>query len=1230
MTGAMRLTLHALLLVVCCSLPAAAASGAPAAVDFERDVRPIFESRCYECHGPAKQKGQLRLDSREIAFKGGTSEHPAVAPGDTSKSYLLQRILGEADEERMPLKRDPLTPQQIATIKAWIEQGAKWPEDLSVKDAKINVHWSFVKPARPNVPAVKDKAWLRNAIDAFVLARLEKEGLKPSPEADRVTLIRRLSLDLIGLPPTVGEVDAFVSDKSPDAYERLVDRLLASPHYGERWGRVWLDVARYADTNGYEKDRNRTIWPYRDWVIDALNRDLPFDRFTLDQLAGDMLPNHTPQQIVATGFHRNTMTNEEGGIDVEEFRVKNVVDRVHTTATAWLGLTMQCAQCHNHKYDPVSQREYYGFFAMMNNADEPYEYKIPDPQTAAKRAEIERQIAQLESELESRFPAGEEKVEWTVLHPTEMKAQSGATLTKGADGSVLASGTLAPTDSYTVTFKTDLTDITSLRLETLTDPSLTRNGPGRNGADNGNYVITEISVSAAPAKGGDAKPVALASAEADVNQPNFDVSGAIDGNPATGWAVDVGGGKLNTDHAATIRVKEPINHPGGAVLTVTIGQGLANHSLGKFRVSAGRATSVEAPGASLASRRAERLQQKLTEWEKAAAAKAGRWTAVRPTKLTSHKGATMEVLDDASVLVSGDWPNNDTYDVELETDLKGITAVRLEVLPHESHPDGGPGRAPLFSVGDFLLSEVELSSSASPLQRGRQQPWQPVKISKASHSAASGGKSAAAALDGKTDTGWSVGASTAKPAKAVFVTEAPVTAGADGKTRLMLTLVQQYIHQMTIGRFRVWVTTDAKPADAADLPPDVEQILVTAAEKRTPAQRDVLKRHFLSITPELAPVHQQIASLRQLMPKFQTTLAMQERKPQHTRVTRRYHRGEFLHPREPVAAAVPKVLHPLPKGAKADRLGLARWLVADDNPLTARVTVNRAWTTIFGRGIVSTVEDWGTMGERPSHPELLDWLATELQFKQKWSQKGLHRLIVTSATYRQSSNVSPELLKRDPANVLLARGPRFRVEAETVRDAALVASGLLDRKIGGPSVYPPQPDGVNELSWGGGAWPTSTGGDRFRRGLYTFLKRTSPYPGMTIFDGTTADVTCMRRLRSNTPLQALTLMNDQVFVEASQALARRVVTEGPADVIGRARLVFRLCTSREPDALELDRVVAFHGRQLARFASKNADAAAVAVSEAVPPPPGADLNDLAAWTTVARALLNLDETVTKE
>jgi hypothetical protein len=980
-------------------------------VDFAKTVRPILEKTCYECHAEKKPKGKFRLDSKELALKGG-STGKAIIPGDAKQSYLIKRLRGLGGEDRMPLDHDPLPAGQIALIEKWIDEGAVWPDSASISSAKIETHWAYVKPVLPAIPAVKNAGWVRNPIDAFVLARLEKEGLAPSREADRATLIRRVYLDLIGLPPSPAEVDAFVKDESPLAYEAVVDHLLANPHYGEKWARHWLDLARYADTNGYEKDRARTIWPWRDWVIAALTSDMPFDRFTIEQIAGDLLPNATAAQRIATGFHRNTMQNEEGGIDIEEFRFKAMVDRVQTTATTWLGQTLQCAQCHNHKYDPFSQKEYYSFFALMNNADE-VDYAIPDEAVTKRRGEVEEQIAELET---------------------------------------------------------------------------------------------------------------------------------------------------------------------------------------------ARATNLA------------RAAEKQTAWEESMRGRAKHWTMIRPVKMVSKNHATMEVLADDSVLVSGDKPNNDCYDLELHGDFAGVRALRLEVLPDASCPENGPGRAPLFSPGDFLLSEVALAANG------------PIKIAGASQSYAEKGRSAAACLDGKLDTGWSIRGHTGEASWAVFNLALPLPAETNA---LSLKLDQEYIHQMTIGRFRISVTRDEGAEAIAELPAEVEAAMVVAKPQRTAAQREVIEKHFLSVTPELAEANKKIAEMRRSMPKLVATMVLEERRPQFARAIKLHHRGEFLDEREVVAPGVPAVLPPMRVG-NANRLGLARWLVDEENPLAGRVVMNRDWAMIFGRGIVATVADFGVQGEKPSHPELLDWLATEF-VKQKWSMKAMHRLMVTSATYRQSSRVSTELLARDPMNVLLARGPRFRVDAEMVRDLSLAEAGLLTEKIGGPSVFPPQPAGVAELSYGATAWPTSKGADRFRRGLYTYLKRTSLYPGLTTFDAPTTEVTCPLRPRSDTPLQALQVLNDRVFVEAAQGLARRVMADVSAkSVAERVALAFRLVVSREATPDEIAAAAAFYERQLARFKDGSLKAETIAISEAMPRPAGVDLNELAAWTTVARAMLNLDEAITKE
>ncbi len=1189
-------------------------------VDFERDIQPLFARYCLTCHDGQKRRGGLRLDHRPDALAGGDSG-PAFEAGKSGESLLIEKVAGLDPASVMPPKGERLSAEQIGLIRAWIDQGANWPE-AAVASRTKSEHWAFQKPVRPDLPEVKNTAWPRNPIDRFILARLENEGLHPSPEADRATLIRRLYLDLIGLPPTVQEVDAFVNDPSSDAYETVVDRLLASPHYGERWGRRWLDRARYADTNGYEKDRPRSIWPYRDWVIQALNDDMPFDRFTIEQIAGDLLPDAGVSQKVATGFHRNTMINEEGGIDVEEFRFASVVDRVATTGAVWLGLTIQCAQCHSHKFDPITQREYYQFFAFLNNADEP-DIELPDPAIASKRAEIASRIARLEADLENQFPAEDSLENWHVLKPVEATSSGGAILSSQPDGSLLVSGPSTATDSYTLAFDTDLTGIEAIRLEALTDPSLPNTGPGR--TPHGNFVLTEIAVSASPrGKTEPAEAIELTGAAADFSQTGFEVRNALDGNPKTGWAIDDGSGHLNKNRTATFPLKRPLGLEGGTRLIVRLDQQYGGtHTLGRFRISARTATTSKPdPSEPIAERRRRHLASKLAAWE--SSIRPVRWETLTPTRLVSKKHATMTVLDDQSVLVHGDKPNNDVYEVELPTDRKGITAFRLEVLPHESLPDGGPGRAPLFSVGDFILTEVDarIAPDADPKAEER------IKIQNASQDYSEPNRPASLAIDGVPDSGWTVKGGIGKPHAAVF--EFAEAVGDGRPSKLHLTLHQFGIHQMTIGRFRLSVTTDPLPVKASGVPDEIERLLLVPAAERTSEQSETLKRYYLlSVAPELKKSHEQIEALRRSMPAYPTTMVLQEREPSHARITHIHKRGEFLKPTDPVEPGVPSVLHPLPDGAPRNRLTLARWLVSEDNPLVGRVVMNRLWHAYFGRGLVGTVEDFGTRGDRPTHPELLDWLATEFP-RTGWSLKRMHRLIVTSATYRQGSRVTPELLARDPRNELLARGPRFRVEAEVIRDIALSASGLLNPKIGGPSVFPPQPEGATALAYGQNDWPTSEGPDRYRRGLYTYLKRTAPYAAFITFDAPTSETVCVRRERSNTPLQALTLLNDAVFVEASQAMARRVLEEAGNSEEERARHAFRLCVARSPKPDELAAILSFHKEQLERFRSGELDASKVAGLDHRAPSEGQDPSELAAWTSVSRAILNLDETLTKE
>ena len=828
-----------LLKTLCLAAPFALAVSARAAasVDYAKEVKPLLTAQCVQCHGGSQQKGGLRLDTAALALKGGDTG-PAFKPGKSKDSLLVQAVEGtHKDVSRMPYKKPSLTTTQVALLKRWIDQGAKAPRD---EVPGVATHWAFVKPERPALPKVQtSKFKIQNPIDAFILSRLEKEKIAPAPEADRVTLIRRLSFDLLGLPPSPADVDAFVNDKSPDAYEKLVERLLASPHFGERWGRHWLDVARYADSNGYSIDAPRQIWKYRDWVIDALNRDLPFDQFTIEQIAGDMLPNATMEQKVATGFHRNTQINQEGGIDKEQFRIESVIDRVSTTGTAWLGLTVGCCQCHDHKFDPLTQREFYGLFAFLNNTEEP-DLPLASPEEVKRERDTEAKVAAYIADLPKKDAA---------------------------------------------------------------------------------------------------------------------------------------------------------------------------------------------------------IYERMVVWEQ----------SLTPAQRQALSQAVRE-----------------SFDVQFP-------------------------------------------------QRSETQK---------------------------------------------------------------LTVLTAYVENAEANK----------------------------------AHQTAIKK------------------LRAAKPVIPSTMVMREMaKPRRSYL---FIKGDFTRDGGAVGPLVPAVMHPLAKSETTNRLDLARWLVDTNNPLTARVAVNRIWQEYFGKGIVETENDFGTQGIPPTHPELLDWLAVELmkpsvedrrwemgdggrpaptpnsQLPTAWSLKHLHRLIVNSATYRQSSRARPELNLVDPNNKLLARQNRFRLDAEVVRDTVLTASGLLSRKLGGPSVFPPIPDGVMSLGQVKREWKVTTGEDRYRRSLYTFFFRATPHPALNVFDAPDAFSACTRRIRSNTPLQALTLLNDAGFYEYAQALAARVLKAEASNDSARMEHAFRLCVARPPSATEKQRLDELLAQQLAAESGEQ--------------------KQLAAWTTVARVLLNLDETITRE
>src|SRR5215471_62766 len=818
---------------------------------FAGKIRPIFAERCYQCHGTDTQQNGLRLDSLAATLKGSASGR-IVIPGDSEKSRLVRRLMG-LERPQMPYGSPPLGANEIALIRDWIDQGASGPDSMEpIVAAKPVKHWAYVKPVRPELPQVKNAAWCRNPADYFVLAQLEPKGISPSPEADKETLIRRLSLDLIGLPPTIQEVDAFLADRSPTAYEAVVDRLLASAHYGERWARPWLDMARYGDSNGFENDALRVAWKFRDWVIGALNRDMSFKQFTIEQIAGDMLPNATVEQQIASGFHRNTLLNREGGTDPEEQQWLSSVDRVNTTATVWLGTTLQCAQCHNHKYDPFTQRDYYRFLAFFNTA----RYDI--------RTEGQGEIWQHEPDL--------------LLPTPEQEAR-------------------------------------------------------RNQLEAG---------------------IARLQVVLDTQTPELDAAQAL-------WETDMKGASTQ-------------------------------------------------------------------------------WTILRPKRVTSLGHAKLKLLEDKSILASGKNPEADTYVVEARANLAPITGLRLEVLSDHSLPNGGPGRDP---EGNFFLSDVELEASPAD---GNAVARKIVFKEGLADESQSGYDVSNLVKQAPGRTGWAIDKSAGighAERQAVLLPQEPF--GFDGGT-LMLIRLKHNLRKSArnIGRFRLSVSSIPDPRSIVVVPAKLRQVLEIPLGQRTDEQKKAASAVFRSVAKLLKPVRAEKKELEKSLGDLGivTALIMGEGRSFERPSTNIRIRGSFLSKGDRVYAGVPAILNPLPEDVMPNRLGLAEWLVSEDNPLTARVAVNRFWEVLFGRGIVETAEDLGTKGEPPTHPELLDWLATEFM-QQQWSMKKIIRLIVTSSTYRQSSRVTPETEERDPYNKLLARGSRFRVEGEMVRDITLAASGLL-------------------------------------------------------------------------------------------------------------------------------------------------------------------------------------------
>ena len=1143
-------------------------TGEGAPVDFARDVQPIFAQHCYKCHDGGSRKGGLQLDTKERALAGGDSG-PMLARGDPANSKIIHLVSGHDPKEVMPPKGkgDPLTPQQVDVLARWVKQGAAWPDGVDkVADAKPTTsHWAFQKPVRPEVPAVKQKDWARTPIDQFVLARLEKEGLTPSKEADRHALIRRVSLDLVGLPPTPDEVKRFVEDASPDAYEKLVDRLLASPAYGERWARVWLDLARYADSKGHGSDPLRTIWLYRDWVINALNRNLPYDKFTVEQIAGDLLPNATQDQLVATAFHRNTMTNDEGGTDDEEFRVVAVKDRANVTAQVWMGLTMGCAQCHTHKYDPITQREYYSFYAFFNQSedadrnDERPLLEVWTQEQEEQKSKLRSKITELEEKLKQETPeliAGRDRwaagalsqaSQWVVLDPQTYASAGGATFTKQPDQSLVASGTRAATDTYTVTAQTHLQNITAVRIEALPDPGLPAGGPGR--GDDGNFVLNDVQLSVAPAQ---APNVAGRYVRVELPGRKRILSLA---------EVQVLSGEQNVAKGAT--ASQSTTFYGGDAARAVDGNTDGNFEAGSvthtndsadpwWEVDLGKTTTLD----------------KVVLWNRVGNNLEGRLGNFR-----------LVVLDEGRKPV---WENQvaQAPNPSLALDLKGPQSVALRNASDTYHRDGPEWAAQKAIDGG------------------------------------AGGKA-----------GWSVGAGNARPQAAVFESARPI--GAPGGVTLTFTLTQSTPNQ-SLGKFRLSVTT--APAPVRAVPAGVAEVLTVAPPNRAPEHLSELTAFYRTFSPELQTIREQVAQTNEQLAAIRpaTVPVMRELPTDKHRVTNVMIKGNFLARGEEVKPAFLAAFPPAPKETPMNRLGVALWLVGPENPLTARVHVNRLWAQLFGTGLVETQEDFGIMGRPPSHPELLDWLATEFRQTLKWDQKAMLKLLVMSSTYRQSSVLRPEVKEKDPLDRLLARHPRRRVEAEIVRDQALALAGLLSRKMYGPSVFPPQPEGLWQAAFNGErTWTTSPGEDKYRRGVYVFWRRTVPYPSMAAFDAPSRETCTVRRVQSNTPLQAFVTLNDPVYVEAAQALARRIIKEGGSAPEERAKWGLELVQARPATDEQVKHLLELCKAEMDYYRADEKAAKEVATDPLGPLPEGIQPAEAAAWTVVANVLLNLDAVLTK-
>ncbi len=1324
-------------------------------VDFARDVRPILSDKCYACHGPdqTSRKSKLRLDTRAGTFQGGRSGFPAVVPGEREESELWAMVTTEFSEERMPPEEggEALSPAEIETLGRWIDQGAEWAE-----------HWAFVTPTQVELERHPQDDWSNGPIDEYIWLRMREEGFEPEAPATKEKLLRRASFDLTGLPPTLEELDTFLADSEDGAWDRALDNLFSSPRYGEHMARFWLDAARYGDTHGLHLDSLRTMWLYRDWVVSAFNENKPFDEFTIEQLAGDLLEDPTEDQLVATGFNRCNVTTAEGGLIAEEYLVHYAFDRVDTTSTVWMGLTMRCAKCHEHKFDPFSQKEYYEMIAFFRGlAEEASDGNAIIAEPAIQAAtleqkgrfkELEAVAMELEGELNGPLPevdveqavweverAAELEEVWETLSPVELSSTKGATLAVVEGDVVQVSGENPATDVHELVYVTSLEGVRTLHFEGLPDSANIAGGLGRSG--NGNIVMTGFEVEAAPVDpSAEFQPVDIAEVKTSFSQANFPVGNVLVEGVGTGWAIHP---KVSDAYEVIFTLARPLTYEGGARLRVRARYESvhAKHVISRFRLSAVAmplmlpaepgpwhqagpfftATSAEAketafidPAAKLdfsARKDAPRAPDDArapVQWVDEEQANGGKteglWDFVGEADgAPVHSGATSRRQEGSGpvqhffhggsrplYLSSGDrfyaWvyidPETPPEEIMLQFHVTGHDAwehrakwgadklpwgggadvaahrqkgdlpargewVRLVVDPSEvglgpGHAVDGMAFSQYGGLAHWDDAGVETDAPSltfKPSLWGRvvhkdgsiQNYEQKIGAVYLARTIQAASPRKYEVKLGSDDAIW-VWLNGAKVhandvARGVSADQDSLNLElAEGRNELLIKVVNA---GGAFGSYYRLANEEVNAETAA-----IVHTLQRPIEERDEGDALVLRDHFRATTSaawrELkAQSDAAVTERDSYKTGFAQTMIMRERpdpRPTHMLI-----RGQYDQPGERVYPSVPTAFPGLPEGAEADRLGLARWLVSPEHPLTARVIVNRFWQQLFGTGIVKTSGDFGVQGEWPSHPELIDWLAVEF-VESGWDVQHMLRLMMRSAAYCQDSRVAPMKHELDPENRLLARGPNHRLDAEVIRDSALYHSGLLVERLGGASVKPYQPLGI----WKAVAYTSSntanfkqdSGDALYRRSIYTFWKRTAPPPALSTLDAPSREECCVKRERTNTPLQALVLLNDVQHVEAARAFAERLLTTETSDM-ARLDRAFRMATSRQPSAEEVELLFSLLSAQQAVYDADPEAAKALIGTGDSAPDESVDPAALAAWTVVSSAVLNLHEAITK-